>query len=64
MDIIDRTTPIAGRDYECGYDDGLPPHIIRKGQTYVRVVFKEAGKFRSVHYCVDCWRKMDQEDTL
>lgn len=54
VQVIDKTRPKAGKDYECVWA-GAKPHTIRKGDTYVRVVYKKEGKFASDHICLDCW---------
>lgn len=56
--ILSKTTPIAKHDYECAWDaDGV--HQIRKGDKYVRVVYKDSdGAFQSDHICSKCWSKL------
>jgi hypothetical protein len=56
IEIVDKTRPKALHDYECcwGWDK---PHTIKKGDRYVRVVYKRLtdGSWNSDHICMDCW---------
>jgi len=55
--ILSKTTPKASHDYECAWSNG-EAHTIRKGEKYVRIVYKDAdGEFQSDHICVNCWSK-------
>jgi hypothetical protein len=54
FESVDKTRPIADKDYPCAWQI-KPPHTIRKGSRYIRVVYKIDGKFESDHICLDCW---------
>ena len=54
VQVIDKTRPRAAKDYQCCWASDKP-HIIPKGSSYVRVVYKKEGKFESDHICLDCW---------
>ena len=57
IDIMSMTKPISRKEYPCvwGHDH---PHVIPKGQKYVRVVYEdEGGEVQSDHICIDCWTK-------
>jgi len=61
MQIVDKTRPIADKDYQCawGHDPNL--HTIKEGDRYVRIVYKlhidgsDKGVFSSDHICFNCW---------
>jgi hypothetical protein len=52
--VISKTVPLADKDYRCCWEL-KPPHLIPKGERYVRVVYKIEGEFQSDHICLDCW---------
>lgn len=55
VDIVDKTRPRAAKDYPCVWAESDKPHTIRKGESYVRVVYKHEGGFESDHICLNCW---------
>jgi hypothetical protein len=61
VDVVDKTRPKANKDYTCVWSSDKP-HVIPKGDTYVRVVYKLNGKFESDHICLDCWCGVMGED--
>ena len=60
IQLVDKTHPKALQDYVCSAgDDG---HIIKKGDGYVRVVYKMDGKFAMQHWCFECWFRVKDEE--
>ena len=54
IQVVDKTRPRAVKDFECCWGLG-GPHTIKKGDRYVRVVYKRKdGQFESDHICFDC----------
>ena len=51
---VDKTLPNALHDYECSWGHDKP-HTIKKGDRYVRVVYKVNGQFEMQHVCFQCW---------
>ena len=59
IQIVDKTHPRALHDYQCSWGDDT----IKKGQGYVRVVYKMDGKFAMQHVCFECWFRVKDEET-
>lgn len=60
FEMVDKTRPIADKDYECCWQI-KPPHAIKKGQRYVRLVYKIDGDFQSDHICLECFTVKPEE---
>lgn len=54
IDVVDKTRPLAKEDVLCAWGHETP-HIIKKGEQHVRVVYKVNGNFESDHICLTCW---------
>jgi hypothetical protein len=51
---VSKTRPVADKDFQCCWLI-KPPHTIKKGERYIRCVYKLDGEFRSDHICLECW---------
>ena len=65
--VVDRTRPIADKDYWCEYDSIERPekHRISKGDMYVRLIYDNhltKQKFLTAHFCVSCEAEMSRQD--
>jgi hypothetical protein len=54
IQVVDKTRWTAKREYECAWSHDNP-HTIKKGETYIRAVYKLDGRFESDHICLNCW---------
>ena len=62
--VIDRTTPMADKDYWCECDLH-EPHKIKKNDIYVRLIYDNhltREKFLTVHLCPRCDEELGKDD--